>query len=199
MTTKISKGRYVSYFCWKQNNRLNIVSNPNINHNGCKFSAPFKENLYDNFIVNSLSTSRRFQSQNYYYCVLPEWFQKYSRKYLAPLKLFPQLSEQRHSHHKQQPHQCLTQPSQVWPVKENQKLPLHQTNQENNLSSKILSLTITLPFSLLKLMVWNHASNSGLANLSFYFGIDKIPGYMIRSPKKSMKISNHILPSFFFP
>jgi len=55
----MAKRIYVSYFCWK--NKLTVVSSTNINHNGCKLSATFKENHCDNLIINSLSTSRGFQ------------------------------------------------------------------------------------------------------------------------------------------
>jgi len=64
----MAKRIYVSYFCCKQN-RLTVVSSPNINLDGCKLSALFKENLYDNFIINSLSTSRRFHVSKLLLCL----------------------------------------------------------------------------------------------------------------------------------
>ena len=62
----MAKRIYVSYFCWKQN-RLTVVSSPNINRDGCKLCATFKKTT-----IISLSfpcqPAEDFRSQNYY-CV----------------------------------------------------------------------------------------------------------------------------------
>ena len=64
----MAKTIYVSYFCWKQN-KITVVSSPNINHDGCKLSATFKKKHCDNFIINSLSTNRGFQVSKLLLCL----------------------------------------------------------------------------------------------------------------------------------